>query len=201
MEWRFLLIPLASMLSCWLVVKLIIAILFRPSHPKSFVGFKIQGVLPAKQPFIAKQIGILVAEKFFSAKAIEEKIADPKHLQKIMPEIEAHIDDFLRNKLKKEMPFIGAFIGEKTIVSLKKVFMSELESLFPKIISRFSSNIVSDFNIGQMVTKKIGSISVNEVEGSFRRQFSKELRMTEAAAVFIGLFIGCIAMIIVILIK
>src|SRR5262249_33988073 len=104
MAWKLFLIPIATALSCWLVIKVFFSILFRPHEPKSFLGLKLQGILPKKQSAIAARTGKLVAEQFFSLKTIEEKISDPSILQKVMALIEEHIDDFLRNKLKKEMP-------------------------------------------------------------------------------------------------
>src|SRR5262245_46222004 len=143
MAWKLFLIPIGSAFSCWLVIKMFFFILFRPHQPTSFLGFKIQGVLPKKQAAIAAGTGKMVAEQFFSLKTIEEKVSDPSILQKIMPMIEEHIDDFLRNKLKKEMPFIGMFVGDKTIESLKKVFITELETLFPNIMRGYASNLMS----------------------------------------------------------
>src|SRR6185369_8217950 len=134
MHWWLLLIPLSCAFSCWLVVTLFFSILFRPHEPKTYAGVRIQGLLPAKQTPLAQKIGKLVAEQLFSMDVIKQKITDPANLQKIMPAIEEHIDDFLRNKLKKEMPVISMFIGDKTVSSLKKVFMAELEILFPQIM-------------------------------------------------------------------
>src|ERR1700681_3168099 len=114
-----------------------------------------------------------------------------------MPVIEEHIDDFLRNKLKKEMPVVGMLIGDKTVNSLKKVFMNELENLFPKIIGGFVSNVVADLNIEELITQKIRSFSINEMEKAFYKNFSKELRLAEIVASFIGLFIGVLTMVII----
>lgn len=143
----------------------------------------------------------MVAEQFFSSKLIEEKISDPSILQKIMPIIEEHIDDFLRNKLKKEMPFIGAFIGDKTIGSLKKVFMTELETLFPNIMKSYASNLIADLNIEQLVSEKMAAASIPGIELSIKKNFSKERRLIMLASASIGLIIGVIVMIIVAYLK
>jgi len=201
MDWRLFLIPISSAFSCWLIIKLFFVILFRPYKSKSIAGFKIQGILPAKQSAFAAKTGKLVAEQFFSMKAIEEKITDPANLQKILPSIEEHIDDFLRNKLKKEMPFIGMFIGDKTINSLKKVFITELETLFPKIMSSYVSNLANDLNIEQLVVQKITSVSVHEIETMFRKNLSKELRLAALISTLIGTFTGLIVMLIIFYIK
>ena len=197
MAWQLFLIPIASAFSCWLVIKIFFTILFRPHQPGSILGFQVQGILPKKQSTIAARAGKIVAEEFFSLKTIEEKISDPSTLQKIMPLIEEHIDDFLRNKLKKEMPFIGMFIGDKTVSSLKKVFMTELETLFPNIMRSYASNLIADLNIEQLVSQKIAAASMQEIETSFKKNFSKELRLIELISASIGLIIGLIVMVVI----
>jgi uncharacterized membrane protein YheB (UPF0754 family) len=201
MTWWLFLIPVSCAFSSWLVIKLFFIILFRPHKAKSFFGIRVQGILPAKQSAIAAGTGKLVAEQLFSMKIIEEKITDPANLQKIMPSIEEHIDDFLRNKLKKEMPFIGMFIGDKTIDSLKKVFITELETLFPKIMTSYASNLANDLNIEQLVVQKIAAVSLKETEAMFRKNLSKELRLAGLISAFIGTFTGFVVMLIIFYIK
>lgn len=201
MAWQLFLIPIGSALSCWLVIKIFFTLLFRPHQPKLILGFEVQGILPKKQSTIAARAGKIVAEQFLSLKTIEEKISDPSTLQKIMPLIEEHIDDFLRNKLKKEMPFIGMFVGDKTVSSLKKVFMTELETLFPNIMRSYASNLITDLNIEQLVSQKIATASIQEVETSVRKHFAKELRLAELMSASIGLIIGLIVMLVVAYLK
>ena len=201
MTWQLFLIPIGLAFSCWLAIKFFFTILFRPHQPDSILGFQVQGILPRNQSTIAAGVGKIVAEQFFSLKTIDEKISDPSILQKIMPLIEEHIDDFLRNKLKKEMPFIGMFVGDKTVGSLKKVFMTELETLFPNIMRSYASNLITDLNIEQLVSQKIANASIPEVETSFKKNFSKELRVIELISSAIGLIIGLIVMLVIAYLK
>jgi uncharacterized membrane protein YheB (UPF0754 family) len=201
MTWQLFLIPIASAFSCWLVIKLFLTILFRPQQPRSILGFQVQGLLPKKQSVIAARAGKIAAEQFYSSRTIEEKIEDPATLQKIMPVIEEHIDDFLRNKLKKEMPFIGMFVGDKTIGSLKKVFLTELETLFPNIMKSYASNLIADLNIEELVSQKLAAASIPEIETSVKKNFLKELRLTELMSASIGLIIGLIAMMVIAYLK
>jgi uncharacterized membrane protein YheB (UPF0754 family) len=201
MTWKLFLIPIASAFSCWLVIKLLFTILFRPHQPVSFFGLSIQGILPKQQTAIAAHVGRMAAEQFLSGNIIEQKISDPATLQKLMPLIEEHIDDFLRNKLKKDMPFVGMLIGDKTISSLKKVFMTELETLFPNIMRNYASNLIADLNIEQLVGQKLAALSIREIENSFRKNFSTEVRRVELASASIGLFIGLITMLVIVYLK
>jgi uncharacterized membrane protein YheB (UPF0754 family) len=197
MSWWLFLVPLISAISSWVVIKIFFYYLFHPVNPVSIAGLKVQGVLPVYQSTIAKELGKLVLKEFLQTKMIEEKITDPAQLQKIMPVIEEHIDDFLRNKLKKEMPIISVFIGEKTIGSLKKVFMTELEILFPKIIGGFASNMVNDLNVESLISQKINGLSISEVESAFQKNFSRQVNLAQVAAALIGLLIGLLGLVII----
>jgi uncharacterized membrane protein YheB (UPF0754 family) len=201
MAWKLFLIPIASAFSCWLVIKFLFTILFRPHQPKSLLGLRIRGILPKTQTSIAAQVGKMASEQFFPIKNIEEKISDPAVLQKIMPLIEEHIDDFLRNKLKKEMPVVGMLIGEKTIGSLKKVFMTELETLFPNIMRNYASSLIADLNIEQLVSQKIAAVSIQEIETLFKKKFSREMRLAQLTSASIGFVIGLITMLLIVYLK
>ena len=190
MFWWFIIIPITTAFGCWLVIRLFFSVLFHPAKPISVAGLRIQAALPQKQSAIATSIGKYVAQNFFSGQMIEEKITDPGNLEKIMPVVEEHIDDFLRNKLKKQMPIVGMFIGDKTISSLKEVFIKELENLFPQVMKNFASNMQEEFDIEKMISEKINAISLREVEIMLKKNLSAEIGLLSTLAVFIGLIIG-----------
>lgn len=188
MNWWLILIPVSCGFSSWLVIRLFFFILFRR-------------VIPQKKSSIAVTIGKAAAENFFSEKMIEEKITDPKNLQKIMPVVEEHIDDFLRNKLKKQMPIVGMFIGDKTIDSLKKVFIGELENLFPQVMKNFASNLKEDINIGGLIVDKINSIPSSSIEQAVYSNLSAEIRLLSISSAATGFVIGLITALIIFFIK
>jgi len=188
MDWWLLLIPVSSAFSCWLVLKLFFFFLFRR-------------VLPEKQSLFAAKVGKAAAGIFFSDEMIENKITDPKNLQKIMPVVEEHIDDFLRNKLKKQMPVVGMFIGDKTIHSMKTVFMTELESLFPQVMKNFASNLKDDLNIEGLVTEKIRSVSITALKEAFYKNLSGDLRILSIYSASVGFLVGSITAAIIFFIK
>ena len=69
------------------------------------------------------------------------------------------------------MPFIGMFVGDKTINSLKRVFITELETLFPKIMSNYATNLVNELKLEQLVAQKIAAVSIPEIDTAFRKRF------------------------------
>ena len=190
MTWWLYLFPFISALAGWMINSLVVKMLFHPIHPKKVFGISFQGILPKQQQPLAERIGKFAGTGLFSFESIEQKITDPKNLDKIMPEIEQHIDHFLRVKLSKEMPVISMFIGDKTINTMKAVFMKELAELFPGIMRNFAGNMQSEINLEKIVTDKISGYSIESLETVFNQQLSKELRGIKIIGAIAGFVVG-----------
>lgn len=193
--WLFI-IPIISAFVGWAIQKLAVSYLFHPRQPKKIAGLTFQGIFPKRQHELAKQLGTLAAREFASFN-MEEKIADPANFEKLTPMIESHVDDFLRNKLKEQMPMISMFIGDKTIVTLKTVFMQELQQLFPQVMKQFAGNIQSGLDPQTLVTNKISAIAPGELE----QILAPRLRIFSIAGAVSGFLIGLIQVILTLLVK
>ena len=174
----------------WIINTLLLHYLFHPREPKNYLGFRIQGILPKYQREFANKVGKLVAEKFFSFDELEQKIINPDNLKKVMPVIEEHVDEFLNVKLMKEMPVLSMFIGSKTISSLKKTFMEELEVLFPQVMKNYATNLKSEFDIEKIVIQKIENLAPELIESLFFRDMSKPIRRFKLIGATTGFIIG-----------
>ena len=164
------------------------------------MGFKWQGILPKHKQQIADKVGKLMALEF-SSFSLEEKISDPQNFENVKPLIETHIDDFLRNKLKEQMPMIGMFIGDKTITTLKTIFIQEIETLFPQVMQQFAGNLKSKLNLEQMVSSRIAGISPIQIENLLYKNMDKEIRMASVFGAMIGLVVGIIQLVIILFIS
>jgi len=191
MNYWLLLIPLGSLFTGWIVIRIFIYLFFHPRERKKILGVSIQGIIPSRQQSLARELGQL-SQQLFSFDSIEKKINDPQNFQKILPTIEEHIDDFLRRRLKDEMPMVSMFIGEKTIVKMKAAFLKEIETLFPQVMGQFAGNLKNEFDIGSMVEKKIAAISIEDIETSFKSKMGSQLNKAAWMGGLIGLIIGLI---------
>jgi uncharacterized membrane protein YheB (UPF0754 family) len=109
-----------------------------------------------------------------------------------MPAIETHVDDFLRNRLSVEMPVISMFIGDKTINKLKAAFMKEIETLFPLVMKQYAGNLKTEFDLEDIVIKKVSGLSSKELEKKLQETMSKEFRLVEITGAVIGFIIGVV---------
>ena len=117
---------------------------FHPNDPKKLPGLCMKGVFPkkktadCKQPWTNGAPGIIV---FFD---IEKTITQEDNVKKFLPLADRDRKKFLRNQLKKSMPVISIFIGDKTMRALKTVFRKEPEELFAVFKKNFFGNIKND---------------------------------------------------------
>lgn len=196
MNYWLLLIPVISAFIGWFTNWIAIKMLFHPREPKTILGFTFQGIFPKRQKQFAEKLGKLVSDELLSFKDIEEKITDPANVEKIMPVVEQHIDEFLRVKLTTQMPMIAMFVGEKTIVEMKRIFIAELQSLFPLIMQNYMGELQKELDLEKIVYNKVAAFSSNKLEDILNQIMSKEFKFVELLGGVLGFIIGVIQILI-----
>jgi uncharacterized membrane protein YheB (UPF0754 family) len=194
-------IPFISAFIHWLTIWMALKLLFHPRQPRRILGFTLQGVFPKKQRQIAESLGRIVGQQLLSFEDIERTITDPHNVQRILPVVEEHIDQFLRSKLKEAMPMVSMFIGEKTIGQLKAVFMQELEELFPVIMQRYVSHLREDLDLERIVVEKIAGFSNDRLEAMLNELLTREFRFVEVIGAALGFLIGLLQILITLFIR
>jgi uncharacterized membrane protein YheB (UPF0754 family) len=199
MRYGLVLIPFISAFIGWFSNRMILWILFHPRKPRNILGFTLQGIFPAKQQQLTEKLGKLVSQELFAAGGIAQTMTDPANIDKLMPVVEAHIDHFLRVKLPKQMPMIGMLIGDKTIGEMKKVFMAELELLFPAIMKNYMSGLQEGKAMEGMIEQKLSGFSAVKLEQTLKTSLIKELRLSGILGAVLGFIIGILQVLLIIL--
>jgi uncharacterized membrane protein YheB (UPF0754 family) len=193
MHWTQYIIPvLLSAFTGWVTTWVAIKMLFHPRNPINILGFKLQGIFPKNQRLIAEKLGQVVSKEFLSFAEIEAKVTNPKNLEQLKPEIEQHIDKFLKEKLTTLFPMLSMFIGDKTINQLKAAFLTELESLFPILMKNYMGKLEKDLDLEKIVTQKVASFSSEKLEDILNQITKKEFQFLEVVGGVFGFLIGLI---------
>ena len=129
---HLLLLPILVASFGWLISWGFIKLLFFP-HQSIRMGGRQWQSLFAK---IAGQISI---------SQLLPELTQADSFQKILPFIDAKLDEFFKERLVQKMPIISMFIGDKTIAQLKEVFLEELSQIFPSLLSEFTQTTASAF--------------------------------------------------------
>jgi len=199
MNYWLLLIPVISAFIGWFTNWVAIKMLFHPRQPKKILGITLHGIFPKRQKVFAVKLGKLVSDELLSFEDIQEQIINPENLKKIMPMLDGHIENFLRIKLTDEMPFVSMFIGDKTINSLKRLFLEELETLFPQVMKNYAGHLKEDLDLEKIVTEKVSAFSSEKLEAILFQIMSKEFRFVELIGAVLGFTIGIVQILITVL--
>ncbi|MBL0359387.1 MAG: DUF445 family protein [Chitinophagaceae bacterium] len=199
MHWTgYIITILLSTFTGWVTTWIAIKMLFHPRKPINILGLTIQGIFPKNQRLIAEKLGQVVGKELLSFDEIEQKITSPENLEKLKPEIEAHIDNFLSHKLKEVFPMLSMFIGEKTITQLKAAFLLELENLFPVLMKGYMAKLQHDLDLEKIVTEKVAGFSSEKLEDILNQITKNEFKFLEFIGGFFGFLIGIIQVLVTI---
>ena len=192
MNYWIILVPIISAFIGWFTNWIAIKMLFHPKNPIKILGITFQGIFPKRQKQFAEKLGKLVSAELLSFQEIEQKIANPNNVKKLMPLVEGHIDHFLRVKLSDQMPVISMFIGDKTINQLKQVFITELEELFPVIMSNYMGHLKEELDLEKIVIEKVSKFCTDKLEEILKSIMSSEFRFIEILGGILGFLLGLI---------
>jgi uncharacterized membrane protein YheB (UPF0754 family) len=187
--WLFL-IPVISAFIGWFTNWIAIKMLFHPREPKRVLGITFHGIFPKRQQQFAEKLGKLVSNELLSFSDIEKKITQKENVEKLLPQIEGHIDHFLRNKLSDTFPMLSMFIGDKTINQMKGAFMTELQTIFPSVLKNYMGNLQKDLDLEQIVTDKVKGFSSDKLESILNDIMKKEFKFVEIIGGVLGFIIG-----------
>ena len=129
---HIVLLPLLVACFGWLISWGFIKIIFFPHHSIRVAGRVWQSLFSKK----AGQISI---------GQILPQLTEGDSFQKLLPFIDAKLDEFFKERLVQKMPVISMFIGDKTITQLKEVFLEELAQIFPSLLSEFTQSTANAF--------------------------------------------------------
>lgn len=187
MNYLFLFIPFLTIAGCWSVVFFTEKILLYPVEPRSVLGIRVQGLLHRYRPQLIDGLAARIQDAFEKMEGLEARLTDPENFSRLKPTIEEHIDDFLRNKLKEQMPMISMFIGDKTVNTLKTIFIAEIEKLFPRVIGQYAGNLKKDLQVGKLVKEKLETIPPAVINDQLQPLLHPAFVRLGRAALVIGL--------------
>jgi hypothetical protein len=122
MSMDIIIIPLMTGFLAWLIAWLFVQLIFWPKHA---------GI---KKLFHELDISMLI-----------NKENSAQQFEAILPTIDNQLNDFFTHKLAEKMPMVSMFIGDKTIVQLKTVFVEEMREIFPMLIQQMAAKTKDDF--------------------------------------------------------
>ena len=190
-------LPIIGALIGWITNWIAVKMLFHPKKEIKFLFFSIQGVFPKRQKILAEKLGAIVSRELFSIEDVKDKLKEKSTSPEYLNDLEVQIEEFLKAKLSKISPMIGAFITPKIIGSVKDALMEELKILVPSIIEKLGNQLSEYVDVHEIVKKKVEEFSGDKLEEILNSIMEKEFKFIEIIGGILGFIIGLIQLAIV----
>jgi len=196
-----ILLIVLSTASGWFIAAILITTLFYPLQEKKIAGIRVRGIIPAHQQQLADAIASSITDSFLNEENISKSISSPEILQKLQPEIEIHVDIFLKEKIQEAFPLLYKFMGDKTLAKFKAAFMTEVEILFPVLIRNYAGIALAEMQPQKMVADKIKAMPVQKLAEAFEEKAGRQLIRFKLLGASIGLLTGILQVFFILLLK
>lgn len=168
-------------------------LLFRPWPPINIGPWKLQGLLPQRQPDIAVKIGQLIEGDLLATVDLSSLIADRS--------LYNNLSELLRNSIDAETEklfprFFPKSLHYRFSRYLHKRLDSKEERLLTVIIDNIKAN-VSQFHVSELIAERLKAFPLDELEKMVWELVGKELRYIEYAGGVLGAIAGVIQAIII----
>jgi uncharacterized membrane protein YheB (UPF0754 family) len=90
------------------------------------------------------------------------------------------------------MPVISMFIGDKTIESMKGIFLKEIGTMFPEVIGGFANNVGREFDVEKTVKERLLQYTAPQFEQAIRQNLAPLFRSIQWLGAISGFIIGLI---------
>lgn len=189
-------LPIISGFIGWLTNYLAVKMLFYPREPIYFFGYKIQGVFPKRQAFIADKIAQLVANELLVSKEIFGKIKSQETLDALHLQVEKKLHNYFDNNFEEKFPLMAKLMPNKFKWKIITEVSEELRQLTPEIIESQVNYLEGKLDIEVIVKQKVNQLSIEKLEAVLWDILNEEFKFIEWFGAILGFLIGLIQVLI-----
>ena len=190
--WKLALIPVVSGFIGWLTNAVAIWMIFRPRRPFSLLGWKFQGLVPKRQPELAKSIGHTVETHLISHNDIEGFLRDPRILEQVDEVLTEQIRTFLDVRLKAISPMVAMFLTGAMREKLEQLLKDEVRGFIPQVATRMIDHVEQNMDFQAIVEEKVRNFDLDRLEKIIREISARELKAIELLGGVLGFIIGLV---------
>lgn len=189
-----------SALIGWFTNYVAIKMLFRPRRAISFLGMRIQGLIPKRQAEIAANIAETVERELVSHRDVESVFQGAEMQLEFERATNEQVELFL-GKLLGKIPLLGGLIKDGIGDQVKAVILQQLKQAGPDLIERLLSKAQNDLDFQRIVRERIEAFDLGKLEAIIYSISSRELKTIELLGGVLGFIVGIGQVVLIIISK
>jgi uncharacterized membrane protein YheB (UPF0754 family) len=188
---NFVLLPLIGAAHGWLTNTLAVWLLFRPidAIDVPLVGWRIQGVLPRRQPDLAHSVGVAVETELLSWNELMSALATPE----LVEEISVRVETLVKERVGRMLPgWVPAVWRDNLALAAANALGREAADGLLNLLPQAAALARERLPIAAMVESRILAFQPADLERVVRRAAAAELRSIVLLGLVMGLGIGLV---------
>lgn len=167
---------------------LAVRMIFRPIHPRRFLGLRIQGLIGRRQAELAASIGRVVGGHLVQSGDVAAALAN-MDLEELL---DGALSSGLESKLGelRRLPMIGALLTEERVADLRRSVVRSLVADRDGIAKALERGLDQGLDVHALVEEKVAAFPIQRLEELILEVASKELRSIEILGGVLGTLIG-----------
>jgi len=185
----------------WVTNWLAIKALFHPRKPFKFLFFQFQGLLPKRQPELAKNLGRIVEGELVKVdeliKRVQPEDIDPiieNMMRQNRDEIEQKIKDYV-GAVANKIPFFNLSadgLVKSILNKLESEICSALKKQVPTMLEHAAEKAAEKISVSEIVHEKVSEMELDKLENLFYKISGTEMQMIIRLGGVIGVLVGIV---------
>lgn len=184
-------IPVVSALIGYVTNYIAVKMLFRPHHPRRFLGLTLHGLVPKRQAQIAASLGTMIERDLFSHQDVQEALQSAETAEEAAGFLNEQVDLFAQ-KLAAQNPMVGAFLQGPLLQQVKDTLSAQMTERFPELIGRIVDKVEHRLDVSAIVERKIAAFDLSKLESLIYEISKRELKTIELLGGVLGFLVGLI---------
>ena len=189
MHWTtWIAVPALGALIGWITNSIAASMLFRPHSPIRVGFLTLHGLIPKRQPDLARKIGEVVGHHLVDSSDIARAFGN----MDLRPMVEKLIETAMEKKLGElaAMPMIGAFLTPDRLSGIRSGIVDAVVEQEALLVGHLEQALDDHLDVAKIVAEKVASFPTTRLEQLILDVARRELRAIVALGAVLGAIIG-----------
>lgn len=171
----------------WVAIKM----LFHPRVPMRIFCWKWQGLIPRRQPQLARESAEIIEREILQQHMILNEI---KKIN-LEPYLEKTAHTLVWERIGPQLraiPLLGSFINDGILAKFEVIAGAEIKNEAGPLIEKVATQFEASVDLKQMIEDNIAAFDLERLEGIVNAVAKREFRTIEGLGAVLGFVIGCL---------
>lgn len=185
-----LLTPFITAAIGWFTNWVAIQMLFHPRLPMRIFFWQWQGLIPRRQPQLARESAEIIEREILQQHMILHEIRKIE----LGPYLEQASKRLVWERIGPQLraiPLLGSFVNDGTLAKFESIAAEEMKAEAGPLMEKVATQFEASVDLKQMIEDNIAGFDLERLEGIVNQVARREFRTIERLGAVLGFIIGC----------